>query len=67
MKRLEPPAGSPCCDSGAESPFPCHIDDRERERFLRPQPPIPIPERVRTAPMPGLVCLPLLGAWIHRT
>jgi hypothetical protein len=57
-----PPAGDP----PADAPAPSHVDDRELARFHRPQPPAPIPERVRPQPLVGLLAQELLGARVYR-
>jgi len=60
-KRESPPAGAP-----AESTGTCPVDDRELERFLKPQPPIPIPERSKPSFEPGYLAHTLLGNRIYK-
>jgi hypothetical protein len=42
------------------------LDERELERFLRPQPPLPVPERVRPQPLPGFLAHTLLGNRVYK-
>ena len=63
-KRESPPAGAPA--ETAQAPGRCPVDDRELQRFLKPQPPIPIPERTRPQLQPGLLAHTLLGNRIYK-
>jgi hypothetical protein len=42
----------------------CLRDAREIARFLKEQPPIPVPPRTLASSLPGLLALSLLGAQI---
>jgi hypothetical protein len=42
------------------------VDPGERERFLRPQPPRPIPRRTYDPPAPGLLARTLLGDRVYK-
>jgi hypothetical protein len=43
------------------APAGSQVDPRERDRFLRPQPPRPIPRRTYDPPPTGLLARSLLG------
>jgi hypothetical protein len=60
-----PPAGAPA-NPPAETPGTCPVDDRELQRFLKPQPPLPIPERTKPQFEPGLLAHTLLGNRIYK-
>lgn len=49
-------------DAEAVEPAVALHDPHEVARFLRPQPPWPIPPRTYATPLPGLLALALLGA-----
>lgn len=66
MKTREiPPAGA-SADSPVEPSTACRVDAREVARFLRPQPPLPIPERTRPQPAGGLLARSLLGDRVYK-
>jgi hypothetical protein len=48
--------------SDAPPQGPCRVQDPlEVARFLRPQPPVPVPPRTFTPQLPGLLAYALLG------
>lgn len=47
---------------GAPSTASQAVDPSEVARFLRPQPPRPVPPRTFAPPLPGLLAYALLGA-----
>jgi hypothetical protein len=63
VKRAPPPdqpeTAVPSAPAGRQ------VDPHERERFLRPQPPLPVPPRTYTPPVPGLLARSLLGARVY--
>jgi hypothetical protein len=42
------------------------VDPREVARFLRPQPPMPVPPRTYRTQLPGLIAYGLLGGRVIR-
>lgn len=62
--RESPPAGAPADPITPHAPVR-RTDDRELQRFLKPQPPLPIPERTRPAPPSGLLARTLLGHRVY--
>lgn len=47
--------------TGPSAPAGDQVDPYEVARFLRPQPPIPVPPRTFAQPLPGLLAYTLLG------
>jgi hypothetical protein len=61
-KRESPPAGAPVNPPAAR----CPVDDHELQRFLRPQPPLAVPERTRLQPAAGYLAHTLLGNRVYK-
>jgi len=61
-RRDHPPAGDP----PVESSQACPVDDRELARFLKPQPPLVVPERSKPAFEPGYLAHTLLGNRVYK-
>jgi hypothetical protein len=60
-----PPAGAPATPP-ADTPGTGPVDARELERFLKPQPPLIVPERTKPSFEPGYLAHTLLGNRIYK-